>query len=99
MSKYLIALISIFLTACSTVPKEVIVQDVKTVYRPIPEQLLRKEPVPAPVDRTKYMSMDFLQKEVYLTNFALENMQALGNCNATVQAIIDYNNLQQEFNK
>jgi hypothetical protein len=43
--------------------------------------------------------MDFLQKEVYLTNFALENMQALGNCNATVQAIIDYNNLQQEFNK
>lgn len=99
MSKYLIVLISVFLTACSTVPKEVIVQDVKTTYRPIPEQLLRKEPVPVPVDRTKYMSMDFLQKEVYLTNFALENMQALGNCNATVQAIIDYNNLQQGLNK
>ena len=99
MSKYLIALISIFLTACSTVPKEVIVQDVKTVYRPIPEQLLRKEPVPVPVDRTKYMSMDFLQKEVYLTNFALENMQALGNCNATLQSIIDYNKALQEFNK
>ena len=99
MSKYLIVLISIFLTACSTVPKEVIIKDIKTVYRPVPEQLLRKEPVPAPVDRTKYMSMDFLQKEVYLTNFALENMQALGNCNATVQAIIDYNNLQQELNK
>lgn len=99
MSKYLIVLISVFLTACSTVPKEVIVQDVKTTYRPIPEQLLRKEPVPAPVDRTKYMSMDFLQKEVYLTNFALENMQALGNCNATLQSIIDYNKAQQEFNK
>ena len=99
MSKYLIALISIFLTACSTVPKEVIVQDVKTVYRPIPEQLLRKEPVPAPVDRTKYMSMDFLQKEVYLTSYALKNMQSLGNCNATVQAIIDYNKTQQDLNK
>jgi hypothetical protein len=99
MSKYLIVLISVFLTACSTVPKEVIVKDTKTVYRPIPEQLLRKEPVPAPVDRTKYMSMDFLQKEVYLTNFALENMQALGNCNTTLQSIIDYNKAQQEFNK
>ncbi len=99
MSKYLIVLISVFLTACSTVPKEVIIQDVKTVYRPIPEQLLRKEPVPAPVDRTKYMSMDFLQKEVYLTNFALENMQALGNCNATLQSIIDYNKAQQGFSK
>ena len=99
MSKYLIVLISIFLTACSTVPKEVIVQDVKTTYRPIPEQLLRKEPVPVPVDRAKYMSMDFLQKEVYLTSFALENMQALGNCNATLQSIIDYNKSQQEFNK
>ncbi len=99
MSKYLIVLISVFLTACSTVPKEVIIQDVKTVYRPIPEQLLRKEPVPAPVDRTKYMSMDFLQKEVYLTSFALENMQALGNCNATLQSIIDYNKAQQGFSK
>ena len=99
MSKYLIVLISVFLTACSTVPKEVIVQDVKTTYRSIPEQLLRKEPVPVPVDRTKYMSMDFLQKEVYLTNFALENMQALGNCNATVQAIIDYNKAQQGVSK
>lgn len=99
MSKYLIVLISVFLTACSTVPKEVIVQDVKTTYRPIPEQLLRKEPVPVPVDRTKYMSMDFLQKEVYLTSFALKNMQALGKCNATLQSIIDYNKAQQEFNK
>ena len=43
--------------------------------------------------------MDFLQKEVYLTNFALENMQALGNCNATVQAIIDYNKAQQGISK
>ncbi len=99
MSKYLLILATIFLTACASAPKEVIVQDVKTTYRAIPEQLLRKEPVPVPVDRTKYMSMDFLQKEVYLTNFALENMQALGKCNATLQSIIDYNKAQQEFNK
>ena len=99
MSKYLLVLLTFFLTACASVPKEVIVQDVKTTYRPIPEQLLRKEPVPAPVDRTKYMSMDFLQKEVYLTNFALENMEALGNCNATVQAIIDYNKAQQGISR
>ena len=95
MSKYLIVLISVFLTACASAPKEVIIQDTKTTYRAIPEQLLRKEPVPVPVDRTKYLSMDFLQKEVYLTNFALENMQALGNCNATIQSIIDYNKAQQ----
>ena len=99
MSKYLIVLISIFLTACSTVPKEVIIKDVKTVYLPVPEQLLRKEPVPVPVDRTKYMSMDFLQKEVYLTSYTLEYMQALGNCNATVQSIIDYNKAQQGLGK
>ena len=99
MSKYLLVLLTFFLTACASAPKEVIVQDVKTVYRPIPEQLLRKEPVPAPVDRTKYMSMDFLQKEVYLTSFALENMQALGNCNATLQSIIDYNKAQQGLSK
>ena len=99
MSKYLVILFSIFLTACSTVPKEVVITDTKTVYRPIPEQLLRKEPVPVPIGRTKYMSMDFLQKEVYLTNYALENMQALGNCNATVQAIIDYNKAQQGLSK
>ena len=99
MSKYLIVLISVFLTACSTVPKEVIVTDIKTTYRAIPEQLLRKEPVPVPVDKTKYLSMDFLQKEVYLTSFALENMQALGNCNATIQSIIDYNKAQAELYK
>ena len=99
MSKYLLVLLTFFLTACASAPKEVIVQDVKTTYRSIPEQLLRKEPVPVPVDRTKYMSMDFLQKEVYLTNFALKNMQALGNCNATVQAIIDYNKAQQGVSK
>lgn len=99
MSKYLLVLLTFFLTACASAPKEVIVQDIKTTYRSIPEQLLRKEPVPAPIDRTKYMSMDFLQREVYLTSFAVENMQALGNCNATVQAIIDYNNLQQGLNK
>lgn len=95
MTKYLIALISIFLTACSTAPKEIIVKDVRTIYRPVPEQLLRKEPVPVPVDRNKYMAMDFLQKEVYLTSYILENMQALGNCNATIQSIIDYNKAQQ----
>ena len=99
MSKYLIVLISVFLTACSTVPKEVIVKDTKTVYRPIPERLLRKEPVPAPVDKAKYNSMDFLQKEVYLTSFTLEYMEALGNCNATVQSIIDYNKAQQGLSK
>ena len=99
MSKYLLVLLTFFLTACASAPKEVIVQDVKTTYRSIPEQLLRKEPVPVPVDRTKYMSMDFLQKEVYLTNFVLENMQALGNCNATVQAIIDYNKAQQGISR
>ena len=61
MSKYLIVLISVFLTACSTVPKEVIVQDVKTTDRSIPEQLLRKEPVPVPVDRTKYVNYPVLK--------------------------------------
>ena len=99
MSKYLLVLLTFFLTACASAPKEVIVQDVKTTYRSIPEQLLRKEHAPAPVDRTKYMSMDFLQKEVYLTSFALENMQALGNCNATIQSIIDYDKAQQGLSK
>ncbi len=99
MSKYLLILATIFLTACASAPKEVIVKEVKTTHRPIPEQLLRKELVPVPVDRTKYMAMDFLQKEVYLTSFALENMQALGNCNATLQSIIDYNKAQQGLSK
>ena len=99
MFKYLVILASIILTGCASAPKEVIITEVKTVYRPIPEQLLRKETVPVPIEKAKYQSMDFLQREVYLTTYALKNMGALGNCNATVQAIIDYNKAQQGISK
>ncbi len=75
------------------------VTQVQTVYRGIPSQLLKKEPVPAPVEKTQYLSMDFLQKEIYLTDYVLENMKALGNCNANMQAIIDYDKAQTEITK
>ena len=43
--------------------------------------------------------MDFLQREIYLTDYLLENMKALGNCNANIQAIADYNKTQLEITK
>lgn len=99
MFKYLIILVAILLTGCATAPKEVVITEIKTEYRSIPEQLLKKEPVPVPVEKSKYMAMDFLQKEIYLADFVMENMTALGNCNANMQAVIEYNKAQQEISK
>ena len=99
MLKYLLILITLVLTGCASAPKEIIVTEVQTVYRRIPSQLLKKEPVPAPIEKTQYLSMDFLQKEIYLTDYVLNNMKALGNCNANMQAIIDYDKAQSEITK
>ncbi len=99
MFKYLLILITLALTGCASAPKEIIVTEVQTVYRGIPSQLLKKEPVPAPIEKTQYLSMDFLQKEIYLTDYVLNNMKALGNCNANMQAIIDYDKAQSEITR
>ncbi len=99
MLKYLLILITLALTGCASAPKEIVVTEVQTVYRRIPSQLLKKEPVPAPIEKTQYLSMDFLQKEIYLTDYVLNNMKALGNCNANIQAIIDYDKAQSEITK
>ena len=99
MLKYLLILITLALTGCASAPKEIVVTEVQTVYRRIPSQLLKKEPVPAPIEKTQYLSMDFLQKEIYLTDYVLNNMKALGNCNANMQAIIYYDKAQSEITK
>ena len=99
MQKYLLILIALVLTGCASAPKEIVVTEVKTIYSGIPSQLLKKEPVPVPVERTQYLSMDFLQREIYLTDYVLENMKALGNCNANMQAVIDYDKAQREIYK
>ena len=99
MQKYLLILAVLVLTGCASAPKEIVVTEVDTVYSGIPSQLLKKEPVPVPVERTQYLSMDFLQREIYLTDYILENMKALGNCNANMQAVIEYDKAQREIYK
>lgn len=97
--KYLIIFFSILLTGCATTQPSVI-HETKTVYKPIPNNLLKNCDTPKPIDKNTYMSKDFLQKEVWLTEYSISLLNSLGDCNSQMKAIKEFNDKQNEiYNK
>ncbi len=89
----------LFLSACATTQPSVI-HETKTVYKPIPENLLKKCDVPKPIDRNIYLGKDFLQKEVWLTEYSISLLNSIGDCNSQIKAIKDFNDKQTSiYNK
>jgi hypothetical protein len=93
MVKYLI-IFTLFLTGCATTPTTTVVHDTKTVYKSLPSELLKKTEVPKPISKEEYLKKDFIQKEIWLTDYTTTLLQSLDSCNRQIKAIsdIDANN-------
>lgn len=94
--KYLIIIVTLFLTACATTQPSII-HETKTVYKSIPDSLLKKCEIPKPIDKNLYLKKDSLQKEVWLTDYSITLLNSLGDCNSQIKAIKEFNDKQSSL--
>lgn len=101
ISKFLIfivvlCIVSMFVVGCAT--KEIVtVKETKTVYKPIPEQLMIPCKPKAPMSVDNYMSLDQVQRERWLADYVIDLMETIGNCNNNLKSIRDFNKKQSEI--
>ena len=85
-SLFIVASIA-FVTGCSSTPKPTVVTNVTTVYKPLPESLLKKCPIPKPITKDEYLSKDVMEREIWLTTYNIKLLKELGNCNIQIDSI------------
>jgi hypothetical protein len=89
------------LAACAAAPqKPMTITNVKTVVVQTPAPLLRDCPVSAPPDQKTYMALDMSGRENSLTNYILDLLKDLKNCNTQIDQIRTFQDQQvQIYNK
>lgn len=89
----LVITMSIALIGCGSKPiKPQVIVEYKTVYNPLPEHLLKDCEIAKPMSKEEYMSIDPLEREIWLTNYSMKHMKNLSLCNAQMDSIRTLNN-------
>ncbi len=88
--KYIyISMLLLFISGCaSNIPMPIVTT--KTVVVDTPAYLLQPCKVTAPPDKTKYMSADMSGREGLMSDYAMELLLNIANCNAQLSSIQTY---------
>lgn len=81
----------IMIVGCSSTPKPTILTNTKTIYKPLPETLLKECPVPKPIPKEEYLAKDVMEREIWLTTYNISLLKALGKCNIQIDSIKSLN--------
>ena len=89
-------LLTIPITGCSTTPKERMVYKLETLYIELPDILVEDCNIPTPPDKTKYINSTDVNKENMLTEYTIELLRSIGECNNKIRTIRELN---EQFKK
>lgn len=99
MVKYIGLILAMFLCSCATSPERVVVHEIKTVYKPIPKNLLERCKVDKPMAVDKYLTLDDKAKETWMTDYIIQIYDNIGTCNNKLKAIEAFDKSQSELYK
>lgn len=77
---FFVILFAVVLSACATVPCEPIIKTKTVVWIPDNETMATTA-IPTPPDKAQYRSLSLEQKEVVLSRYIVDLLQALSNAN------------------
>lgn len=82
-----ILFILLLLTGCASQPKVEYVSKIERVPIDLPDNLLRPCPVSQPPSRDIYTTLEYEEKENILTNYAINLLKDLKNCNEQIMRL------------
>lgn len=95
-----LAIMMLGVSGCSTIlPKPVIVTKQELVPLSIPEYMTRPCDVPAPPNKDKYLAASFSDRETMLTDYTVDILSKLSECNAKLEGIRQYTDKQEQILK
>jgi hypothetical protein len=86
---YLLLVITLFLTACATPPKQVIVEvkETEVIKIKVPDTLLKPCLPDSPIDKESYLKLQMYERELYLTKYTVSILTNLKECNVQIDEI------------
>lgn len=88
MMLLLVMMSAVFLSGCGTTkPKTVEITNIKMVPIPIPDVLLEPCKPNKPITVDEYLKLNVLERETYLTNYSIDLMVNLSDCNKKLKSI------------